>query len=156
MDAKEYLEAYSNYARIEKQCREECKAEREALQEIVLYNNRSATGAWRKENAQIIQDCINFCNGLQERADEAVKEKNAIIEMIKSVPGMEGNVLHFRYVDGLIWEDICERLFYSWSGVFKCHNKALIMVQEKLDAMDHRESREEAYLIQEYEPLIAS
>lgn len=152
MDAKEYLEAYSNYARIEKQCREECKAEREALREIVQFYNRSATGAWRKENAQIIQDCINFCNGLQERADEAVKEKNAIIEMIKSIPGMESDVLHLRYVDGLIWEDICERLFYSWSGVFKCHNKALIMIQEKLNAL----SQEEAYLIQEYEPLIAS
>ena len=152
MDAKEYLEAYSNYARIEKQCREECKAEREALREIVQFYNRSATGAWRKENAQIIQDCINFCNGLQERADEAAKGKNAIIEMIESIPGMESDVLHLRYVDGLIWEDICERLFYSWSGVFKCHNKALIMIQEKLNAL----SQEEAYLIQEYEPLIAS
>ena len=120
------------------------------------FYNRSATGAWRIENAQSIRDCIKFCDRLQERADEAVKEKNAIIEMIESIPGMEGDVLYLRYVDGLIWEKLCERVFYSWSGVFKCHNHALIMIQEKLDALDHRESREEANLIQEYEPLIAS
>ena len=156
MDAKEYLEAYSDYARIEKRCREEYKAEREALREIVQFYNRSATGAWRKENAQIIQDCIKFCDWLKERADEAAKEKNAIIEMIESIPGIKGDVLHLRYVDGLIWEEIGDRVCYSYSSVFRNHEKALMMVQEKLDAMDRRESREEAYLIQEYEPLIAS
>lgn len=137
MDAKEYLEGYSNCARIEKRCREECKAEKETLQEIVLYYNRSATGAWRRENAQSIQDCIKFCNGLQERADEAAKKKNAIIETIESIPGLEGDILRLRYIDGLIWEDVCEKVYYSWNKVFKLHKKAIKMVKDILDKREN-------------------
>ena len=147
MDAKEYLEAYSNYAWIERQCLEECEDEREALREIVHYYNQYATETWRKENGKSIQTCIDHCNQLTERANYVAEKKNAILKMIESIPGMDGDVIRLRYIDGLKWEEITERVFYSWNGVFKCHNRALLKIQEKLDAIDNRENGEEAYPI---------
>ena len=138
MDAKEYLEAYSNYDRIENRYREECEDEKEALREIILYYNQSATSAWRKENGQSIQACINHCNQLTEMANYVAEKKNAILKMIESIPGMDGDVIRLRYIDGLKWEEITERVFYSWNGVFKCHNRALLKIQEKLDAIDRQ------------------
>ena len=137
MDAKEYLEGYANYARVERQCREEYKAEKEALREIVQFHKRSATGEWKRENANSIQACISHCNKLPERAERCREQMDAILDTINSIPGLEREILYLRYIDGLIWEDVCERVCYSWNGAFKIHEKALRMVQ---DIIDRREA----------------
>jgi DNA-directed RNA polymerase specialized sigma subunit len=62
--------------------------------------------------------------------------KKKILDLISQIPGVEGEVLKLRYVDGEIWEDICEDVSYSWQGVFKIHKRALRMVQDLLDQGD--------------------
>lgn len=37
----------------------------------------------------------------------------------------EKAVLRYRYIQGLKWEDVCERIGFSWKGVHNVHGRAL-------------------------------
>jgi DNA-directed RNA polymerase specialized sigma subunit len=63
--------------------------------------------------------------------DRISGERQKIHDLITEIPGLEGEVLTRRYVNGEIWEDICESMFYSWSYIHKLHKKALQMVQDR-------------------------
>ena len=85
-----------------------------------------------KEKLSRLEDHIKI---YEEDLDRISKEKK-IFDLISQIPGVEGEVLKRRYVDGEIWEDICEDVSYSWQGVFKIHRRALRKVQDLLDQGD--------------------
>ena len=52
--------------------------------------------------------------------------------MIVDIPGIEGKVLYERYINLLTWEQIAEKLFYSNTGIFYAHKRALDIVEKRL------------------------
>lgn len=72
----------------------------------------------------------------EEDLDRISKERRRIHKLITGIPGIEGEVLKRRYIDGEIWEEICGGIHYSWHGAFKIHDRGLRMVQERLDQGD--------------------
>lgn len=67
-------------------------------------------------------------------AEEAAQVKlEEITDFINSIPGIEGVVLHQRYVLMLGWKEIADNLSYTESGIFKVRDRAMIMAERKLN-----------------------
>lgn len=70
-------------------------------------------------------------------AEEAAQVKlEEITDFINSIPGIEGVVLHQRYVLMLGWKEIADNLSYTESGIFKVRERAMIMAERKLNESD--------------------
>lgn len=58
---------------------------------------------------------------LERMAEEQVK----IEEMIEGLEPTERRLARFRYIDGLTWEDVCEKMNYSWRQTHRIHGRML-------------------------------
>ena len=60
----------------------------------------------------------------------------AIEEMIENLEPTERRLARFRYIDGLNWDDVCERMNYSWRQTHRIHGKMLdkLVAQEMENA----------------------
>lgn len=61
----------------------------------------------------------------QRRYDELVAELLAIEQEIETLDPTARILCRYRYIDGLSWEQVCERMNYSWSQVHYLHRHAL-------------------------------
>lgn len=41
-------------------------------------------------------------------------------------------LMRYRYIDGMIWEDVCDAISYSWRQTLYMHSKALDILLERL------------------------
>lgn len=131
MTAQEYLKQYIDLKRKREMYLIENEIEIRELKDIAKHINMIPANK-RKDVEARLKECIIFCNGLKRRAQSCEAKVNEIQAMIESVTGLEGEILKLRYIDGNIWEDICESVHYSWHSVFHKHDKALQMVEEML------------------------
>lgn len=65
----------------------------------------------------------------EERAQVVLEE---MTDFINSIPGIEGVVLHQRYILLLGWKEIADNLAYTESGIFKVRTRALEIVERML------------------------
>lgn len=128
MDAKEYLEQYNSLDRIAARCLAEYKAESEAISNLLPYY---------KQYAKKIDALTLYAQGLKVRSEEISSARDEVLSVINSIPGLEKDVLRSRYVDQMIWDDIAEKYCYSNRGIWYLHDRALKMLQEKLDEMEN-------------------
>lgn len=63
---------------------------------------------------------------------EAIRVKQEVFDFIDNIDGVEGEVLKYRYVDLLTWEEICIRVHYSWRQTHRIHRRALAIVTEMM------------------------
>ena len=56
---------------------------------------------------------------------QMVEEQAAIEAMIEDLEPTERKLARFRYIDGLTWEDVCEKMVYSWRQTHRIHGKML-------------------------------
>lgn len=56
---------------------------------------------------------------------QMVKEQAAIEELIETLDPTERRLARFRYIDGLNWEEVCERMNYSWRQTHRIHGRML-------------------------------
>lgn len=133
MTAKEYLIQYIESKRTNTLFLYEHDDEAEVIRN--LQKNLNVFPAQRRQEIEErLHKCIMFCNGIKSRAQKAACKMDEIQAMIESIPGLEGEILKLRYIDGLVWEDVAERVFFSYRGVHHRHDKALEMVEERLDS----------------------
>ncbi len=64
---------------------------------------------------------------------EALAERQKVVDLIIDIPGIEGNVLYERYIELKTWEQIANALFYSYTGIFYVHKRALEIVEKRLN-----------------------
>lgn len=139
MIAQEYLKQYIILKRKHEMYLAEHEIETKELQYIKKHINRIPAKKLQEFEARM-KECIRFCNGLKDNAQSCEIIVNEIYAMIESIPGLEGEILKLRYIDGIIWEDICEKVYYSWNTVFREHQKGLQIVEENIAIKRHRES----------------
>ncbi len=63
---------------------------------------------------------------------DAFQIRQEVVDMIIDIPDIEGKVLYERYINLLTWEQIAEKLYYSNSGIFYAHSRALDIVEKRL------------------------
>lgn len=127
MDAKEYFEKYCELKGKQKRVIEEIKQEYNELEAI--HSLADKTGS----RCTPTKDLAKHIKLLQQQVKETECEASNIQALIESISGDEGKVLQLRYIDGCTWEQVCERIFYSWPKVRQLHIRALEIAQGKID-----------------------
>lgn len=64
--------------------------------------------------------------------DDAFEIRQRVLNVIIDIPDIEGKILYERYINLLTWEQIAEKLYYSYSGLFYAHGRALNIVEKRL------------------------
>lgn len=71
---------------------------------------------------------------LQERyramLDELAQEQLAIEKAIEPLDPVLRTLLRYRYIDGLVWEEVCVKMSYSWRQTHYLHGQALAQLKE--------------------------
>lgn len=128
MNSKDLLIQYENDLRREKRLKEFIDSQRTMIDSLDLVPGQTTK--------QMKKDLSSFEKDLSLKSKQLIEltnERQKISDLISEIPGLEGKVLTRRYVNGEIWEDICESMFYSWSYVHKLHRRGLQIVQDRLD-----------------------
>lgn len=64
--------------------------------------------------------------------DRLIGERDAIEHAIETLSdSRQRTVLRLRYLDGLKWEEVAERMCYCLQWVFKLHRKALEQLRKE-------------------------
>lgn len=65
---------------------------------------------------------------------EKVLKRLQIVDLICRLPSPEREIIHYRYIDGCSWEQICVLIAYEWTQTHEYHKRGLKAVQSILDA----------------------
>lgn len=57
------------------------------------------------------------------------RQVEAVKKAIGELPEREKHLLTLRYIDGLIWEEVAEKMHYSYKHVHRLHNEALALIK---------------------------
>ena len=137
MTAKEYLRQYEELNRKAEQHRQEYLLEMERIDAI----GSTLAGDGQPHGSGVSKKTEDKAIRLAEKAMrwkmaelDAIEKRQEIYELISQVKGVEGDVLYQRYINLRKWEEVCILVHYSWKGVHIVHRRALMLVQQILDA----------------------
>lgn len=138
--AKAWLKRYGDARRDLKRLRQELdelKARQEGTDAIKYSDmpkgpaNNSDLSALMVQREKAVRRVIKSMT----KANRIMEGIRAAIESIDD--GGAREVLYLRYVNLLKWEQICETMSYSWSGVHKLHRRGLGLIYEKVNRSAH-------------------
>jgi DNA-directed RNA polymerase specialized sigma24 family protein len=99
------------------------------LKEINVQGG-GASDRMAEDVARIVDDEASLGDALQEIA----KRLREILQAIESVPDeMQKTVLTLRYIEGLDWLPIAERIGYEISNTYIIHGRALVEINKWLE-----------------------
>lgn len=125
---KEYLQSYGAALRAEAVMEEEIQELRRSKMEPAAKLDGMPVGSFT----------ISDLSGYMAKVDELLKEMTEMMEqridlrkeIIHKIEEMndetEKLVLRLRYIHMLKWEDVAEKMCYSWKGIHKVHERALL------------------------------
>lgn len=135
MKAKEFLKQYKEAMDLVVKYENEYN---EAVENIDAIGSTLAgdgqphgTGISRKTENKAI-DLVAAKEKWAQAKTDAFQTRQEVVNLIIDIPGIEGKVLYERYINLLTWEQIAEKLFYSYTGIFYAHNRALDIVDKRL------------------------
>ena len=135
MKAKEFLKQYKEAMDLVAKCENEYN---EAVENIDAIGSTLSgdgqphgTGVSKKTEDKAI-DLVTAKEQWAKAKMNAFRTRQKVVNLIIDIPGIEGKVLYERYINLLTWEQIAEKLFYSYTGVFYAHNRALDIVDKRL------------------------
>lgn len=128
MIAKNLLNQYRECERKEKRLKEEILTEKRIIADL-----KRAPSRIRKVTDPRVIKLENRITLWEDSIPRSEKQRQAILDLISSVPGSEGEILYRRYVKCEKWEQISEDLFYSLTYTHTLHNQGLLFIQERID-----------------------
>lgn len=135
MNAKEFLKRYEYALNAAERAKRNYELEMERIDAIgsALGGDGQPHGSGiskkTEDKAIRLADKASKWLDAEERAQVVLEE---MTDFINSIPGIEGIVLYERYINMLTWEQIAEKLYYSSSGIFYAHSRALDIVEKRL------------------------
>ena len=135
MKAKEFLKQYKEAMDLVAKCENEYN---DAVENIDAIGSTLSgdgqphgTGVSKKTEDKAI-DLVTAKEQWAKAKMNAFRTRQKVVNLIIDIPGIEGKVLYERYINLLTWEQIAEKLFYSYTGIFYAHNRALDIVDKRL------------------------
>lgn len=135
MTAKEYLKQYERAVRRAQRYREEYEAESALIDAVRSLSNNDGMPHGTNISKPTEEKAIRLADRRLRLIDaelEAIRVKQEVFDFIDNIDGVEGEVLKYRYVDLLTWEEICIRVHYSWRQTHRIHRRALAIVTEMM------------------------
>ena len=134
MTAKEYLRQYEKAVHRARRYREEYENESWLLDAIRSLSNNDGmphgSGISRPTEEKALR-LVDKRLRLIDAEVEALRIKQELFDFIDSIDGDEGEVLFRRYISLEFWKDIASEMKYSERAIYKIHQRALRIVDEK-------------------------
>lgn len=107
-----------------------CKAENDQCIRIINSIRDRLTSINHAPNELVLSmnDLVKMYERIIERNNKQIK---VLIDKINSLEGIEAKIMKLRYMEGLIWQDIADRLYISIQTAHRHHKKAMGKLQEK-------------------------
>ena len=123
---KEYLRSYQKHVRRIKRI----ESDMEEIRMMKQYPSMSSDGMPHVSNNS---DLSNYAAVLDKKERELIREKQSRVVGYRDVTNqieilesdLERDVLHYRYIKGLEWWEIAEKMGYSERQIHRYHGKAL-------------------------------
>ena len=128
MTAKEYLQQYENAHRVARKCRIEYEKELELIDAIGSPLAGGGTPHGSGISKKVENKAIRLADKaleLKQAELEALRIRQEIFNVIRQVPGEEGDVLYERYINLKSWSEVARVIGYSKSRTHGIHNEAL-------------------------------
>lgn len=126
---KERLRNYQNIKKEREQLRHHLEELETALyypkvQQLTGMPSNHVNGVNPQEELAIRH--IELQDKYNAKLAELYDEQLAIEQAIESLDGVKRQLLRYRYIDDLPWEEVCVRLNYSWRQTHRLHGAALL------------------------------
>lgn len=134
MTAKEYLRQYEKAERKARRYREEYKNESLLIDAIRSLSNNDGMPHGSHISNPTEEKALRLVDKRLRLIDaeaEALRIKQELFDFIDSIDGDEGEVLFRRYISLEFWKDIASEMRYSERAIYKIHQRALRIVDEK-------------------------
>ncbi len=134
MTAKEYLRQYEKAERKARRYREEYKNESLLIDAIRSLSNNDGMPHGSHISNPTEEKALRLVDKRLRLIDaeaEALRIKQELFDFIDSIDGDEGEVLFRRYISLEFWKDIASEMRYSERAIYKIHQRALRIVEEK-------------------------
>lgn len=123
---KEYLKGYKTAKQEEKRILEQIHKLRSDKMLPSLKNNDMPHGTDKSDLSDYVEKLDGLLEKLKQERLIAVTRYDKIYQEIRAVEDdRERNVLVYRYLHGMMWEDICVAMGLSWKWVHKIHSDSL-------------------------------
>lgn len=135
MTAKEFLQQYGEAVRITERIKNEYDQEQDLIDSV-----RSALGgdgvphdggiSKATENKAI--KLADKALELKDAELEAIRIRQKVFDVIRTVPGEKGDVLYERYINLKSWDEVADSVGYSKRHARNLHDEAIDIVQHFL------------------------
>ena len=125
---KERLRNYQNIKKERQQIRHQLEELETALyypkvQQLTGMPSNHVNGVNPQEELAIRH--IELQDKYNAKLAELYDEQLAIEEAIETLDGVKRQLLRYRYIDGLPWEEVCIKMSYCWKQIHRLHGAAL-------------------------------
>ncbi len=127
---KEFLKRYRKAVRREQDILDEIQRLRADKMFPSVCNDGMPRGSSQTDLSDYIAEIDAAIEDLKEERLEKIKIYREIEMRIRCMKDEdEQEVLRMRYIKGMKWEDIAEKINYSYSGTLKLHGRALTDIE---------------------------
>lgn len=127
---KEFLRKYRRAVRREQEILDEIQRLRADKMFPSVCNDGMPRGSSQTDLSDYIAEIDAAIEDLKEERLEKIKIYREIEMRIRCMKDKdEQEVLRMRYIKGMKWEDIAEKMNYSYSGTLKLHGRALTDIE---------------------------
>ena len=134
MTAKEYLRQYEYAVKRIHRLEEEYEAERLLIDAVRSVSDNDGMPHGSGISKPTEDKAIRLADKALRLVDakrEAIAVKQELFDFINSIDGDEGQILFRRYVQLQLWKDIAVDMGYTERAVYKIHERALRIVEQK-------------------------
>lgn len=86
----------------------------------------------------ILSNYLELQERYMEKLQSSVAAQTEVEKMIEGLEPTERTLLRCRYIEGLVWEEVCVRMSYSWRQTHRLHSKILDkLVDKKMEELEN-------------------
>lgn len=133
MTAKDYLRQYEYAMRREARLKEEYEKECELIDSVRSSANVDGMPHAFSINKSVEDRAIKLADKAMKwkmAALDALHIRQEVFQTIDQMDGVKADLLKYRYIDLMAWEEICVTIKYSWRQTHRMHAEALEEIEE--------------------------
>lgn len=122
----------SQYQVLEKEIdclKNEIERLRDSLSAPPIIDGMPKAKAYQDRIANLVAKIVDLDNILTDKLSDLVECRIRIEEAISTLETADRLLLRLRYIDGEKWEDVADKMGYSWQGIHLRHSKALKKIE---------------------------
>ena len=128
MTAKDFLRQYEYAMRRETRLHEEYRKECELIDSVRSSANVDGMPHAFSINKSVEDRAIKLADKAmkwKEATLDALHIRQEVFEVIDQIDGVKADLLKYRYLDLMQWEEICVTIKYAWAQTHRLHAEAL-------------------------------